>query len=155
MTILQSLLKSSAKTIPAPVLPARTAKSPIEKARAKLVEALTEQLRLIDEPGLVRSKRATRKDRTTGEKVRKDVDIPVKSWLSVGLDEKPVLSLRYGNTPLELQPGKSALSIATGDVKGVLSELVKAVQAGELDVQLAKVAQSTKQRFGQKTAAKK
>jgi hypothetical protein len=62
---------------------------------------------------------------------------------------------RYGNSPVELSPGKSALSITNGDVKSVLSDLIKATEAGELDAQLGKVAQSTKARFGKKAAAGK
>jgi hypothetical protein len=152
MTILQSLLKSSAKAVAAPVAVKPSKMSPVEKARTKLVELLNEQLQLIDNPVLTREKRATRK--VNGVKTRTDVKIPVKSWISVGMDEKPVISLRYGNQPLELSPGKSALSVTTGDTKGVLNELVKAVQAGELDVQLGKASQSSRAKFAKKSAKK-
>jgi hypothetical protein len=145
MTILQSLLKSQAKAVAAPVVVKQSKLSPIEKARDKLVELLTEQLQLIDNPSLVREKRATRK--VDGVRQRTDVKIAVKSWVSMGMDEKPILALRYAGQPLELSPGKSALSITSGDVKGVLKSLIEATAKGELDVQLGKASQSTRAKF--------
>jgi hypothetical protein len=116
---------------------------------------LQEQIALLDDPTYTRSKRATRKDKSTGERTRQDVQIKVKSWLSPAPDaDHRILSLRYGNAPIEVQPGKSALIVQTSEIRSVLTQLVDATVGGELDTQLGRVSQSTKQRFKAKSKAK-
>ncbi len=74
----------------------------------------------------------TNKD--TGEKVRKEVPIRMRRWWRIDDTGKVMLEVRYGNKPLELQPGKPTIEIGEQDnLLPVLSTLRQGIVAGELD----------------------
>ncbi len=73
-------------------------------------------------------------DKDTGEKVRQEVPIRMRRWWWNDDTGKVMLEVRYGNKPLELQPGKPTIEIGEQDnLLPVLSTLRQGIAAGELD----------------------
>ena len=73
-------------------------------------------------------------DKDTGEKVRQEVPIRMRRWWWNDDTGKVMLEVRYGNKPLELQPGKPTIEIGEQDnLLPVLSTLRQGIVAGELD----------------------
>ncbi len=73
-------------------------------------------------------------DKETGEKVRQEVPIRMRRWWWNDNTGKMMLEVRYGNKPLELQPGKPTIEIGEQDnLLPVLSTLRQGIVAGELD----------------------
>ncbi len=73
-------------------------------------------------------------DTDTGEKARKEVPIRMRRWWWNDDTGKVMLEVRYGNKPLELQPGKPTIEIGEQDnLLPVLSTLRQGIAAGELD----------------------
>ncbi len=73
-------------------------------------------------------------DKDTGEKVRQEVPIRMRRWWWNDDTGKVMLEVRYGNKPLELQPGKPTIEIGEQDnLLPALSTLRQGIVAGELD----------------------
>ncbi len=73
-------------------------------------------------------------DKDTGEKVRQEVPIRMRRWWWNDDTGKVMLEVRYGNKPLELQPGKPTIEIGEqGNLLPVLNTLKESIAAGELD----------------------
>lgn len=130
-----SVLKTLKLTAAAP---AASANDPLSRAREKLLGQLAEQKsmvsatlegRLYEPPKTV----GMRKD-ATGQRVRVEVSRRVrKGWFQ---DQAGTIHfiMRVGGKPLELQPGKAAISIGSLDkLPGTIDALIAAVRAGELD----------------------
>lgn len=138
MSVLKTLKLSAAA-------PATSANDPLSRAREKLLGQLAEQKnmvgatlegRLYEPPKVV----AIRKN-TAGERVRVEVARRVrKGWFQ---DQAGTVHfiMRVGGRPLDLQPGKAAISIGSLDkLPGVVDALITAVRAGELDPQIKEAA---------------
>jgi hypothetical protein len=134
MSVLKTLKLSAAA-------PAASANDPLSRAREKLLGQLAEQKnmasatlegRLYESPKVA----AIRKD-ASGQRVRVEVARRVrKGWFQ---DEAGTVHfiMRVGGKPLELQPGKAAISIGSLDkLTAVVDALITAVRAGELDPQI-------------------
>ncbi|OHV14972.1 hypothetical protein BK022_22455 [Methylorubrum extorquens] len=139
MKMLLKTLKLSAAA------PAASAKDPLSRAREKLLGQLAEQKNMVGatlegwlyEPPKVA---AIRKD-ASGQRVRVEVARRVrKGWFQ---DEAGTVHfiMRVGGRPLDLQPGKAAISIGSLDkLPGTIDALISAVRAGELDPQIKEAA---------------
>jgi hypothetical protein len=138
MSVLKTLKLSAAA-------PATSANDPLSRAREKLLGQLAEQKnmvgatlegRLYEPPKVV----AIRKN-TAGERVRVEVARRVRTgWFQ---DQAGTVHfiMRVGGRPLDLQPGKAAISIGSLDkLPGVVDALITAVRAGELDPQIKEAA---------------
>jgi hypothetical protein len=125
--------------------PAAAANDPLSRAREKLLGQLDEQKsmvsaalegRLYEPPKVL----AIRKD-ASGQRVRVEVARRVrKGWFQ---DQAGTVHfiMRVGGKPLELQPGKAAISIGSLDkLPATIDALVAAVRAGELDPQIREAA---------------
>ena len=120
MTILQALLKNYL-----PVAVAKTARDPVAARRARFVRSLTEQLELIGNPQLTRTRKQKQEDGT-----RVPVQRPVRSWIK----DDNTLVPKFGITPLQLSPGKAGLLLGkASNAKDVLTKLLQATETGELD----------------------
>ncbi|APX84476.1 hypothetical protein BV511_06955 [Methylorubrum extorquens] len=138
MSVLKTLKLSAAA-------PAASANDPLSRAREKLLAQLAEQKDMVGaslegrlyEPPKVP---AIRKN-AAGERVRVEVARRVrKGWFQ---DQASTVHfiLRVGGKPLELQPGKAAISIGSLDkLPGTIDALISAVRAGELDPQIKEAA---------------
>ena len=73
-------------------------------------------------------------DKDTGEKVRHEVPVRFRQWWWKDDTGNVMLEVRYGNKPLELQPGKPTIEIGEQDnLLPVLSTLRQGIVAGGLD----------------------
>ena len=117
-----------------------TGLSPTEARRAKLIGKLQEQLALAqaqaEGKGVVVTRNAWTRDEQ-GNKQRVQVQRQVRAWWSQDAGGTQMV-VRYGARPLELAKGKRAIQIAEGQqIADVITTLIAATQAGELDVALA------------------
>lgn len=113
-------------------------RSPQTRARMKMLDAIETQIALAEaeQSGTPYEKRAMRyvTDPATGERVKKEVPIRVRSWSWKDADGQLMLDVRYGNRRVEIKPGKTAIQV--GDAKNlvpILKMLADAARAGELD----------------------
>ncbi len=91
-------------------------------------------------------------DKDTGEKVRQEVPIRMRRWWWNDDTGKVMLEVRYGNKPLELQPGKPTIEVGEQDnLLPVLSVLRQGIVDGELD-KLLMEAKKTRVRQKRKAA---
>ena len=126
--------------------------NPIQQRRNKLIRRIWEQIELVKcqaagtqfAPIKYRSVR----DAETG--VRRQIEVPkrVKSWVFTAENGKTAVAIRYGARVLELARGKFAVEIASPAQLIPTLELIKsAIDAGELDEQLAATAGSVRASF--------
>ncbi len=112
--------------------------SPEGRLRQKLLAAVDLQISAAQAEAngeeFVRQAMRWTTDKETGEKVRKEVPIRMRRWWWNDDTGKVMLEVRYGNKPLELQPGKPTIEIGEQDnLLPVLSTLRQGIVAGELD----------------------
>ena len=134
MSVLKTLKLSAAA-------PAASANDPLGRAREKLLGQLAEQKNMVSaslEGRLYEPPKALamRKD-ASGQRVRVEVTQRVrKGWFQDAAGTVHFI-LRVGGRPLDLQPGKPAISIGNLDkLPGTIDALIAAVRAGELDPQI-------------------
>ena len=80
-----------------------------------------------------------------GQRVRKQVNKPIRTWYWRDAEGLVRFSLRVGNKPIEVDKDKT--DIVVGDDKelpNVIDLVIKAVEAGELDRTLKTFLQKTK-----------
>ncbi len=112
--------------------------SPEARLRRKLLAAIDLQISAAQAEAngeeFVRQAMRWTTDKDTGEKVRQEVPIRMRRWWWNDDTGKVMLEIRYGNKPLELQPGKPTIEIGEQDnLLPVLSTLRQGIVAGELD----------------------
>lgn len=112
--------------------------------RNKLIVKLVEQAALVqaaikgEQYSSTRYKKVIDND---GNTRTVEVEKRIKRWTYVGEDGKLYLTIRYGNKLIELAKNKQAIEV--GDNNGLLTTidlLKQAVENGELDAQIALVA---------------
>ena len=73
-------------------------------------------------------------NKETGERVRKEVPVRFRRWWWNDDTGKVMMEVRYGNKPLELQPGKPTIEVGEREnVQPVLTTLKESIATGELD----------------------
>ncbi len=105
--------------------------APENRVRAKMLDAIETQIAAAEadaagEPYTKLTSRYTTNEET-GERVKKEVPMPVRRWWWKDVSGNVVLDVRYGNRRVELKPGK------TEQLVPALTMLADAVKAGELD----------------------
>ena len=123
---------------------------PVQLRRTKLITALEEQIALA-------TARQAGTDYTPMRSRRvKDADGNVsvvqqpkrlKAWFWAVDGGKVCVAVRYGNKPIELTKGKTAVETTAGELSGVLATLKKAVEAGELDAQMEAASAGVRKAF--------
>jgi hypothetical protein len=129
-----------------------TSINPVQLRRNKMSKRLWEQIQLAKAQTsgsqFSASKFRTIIDSETG--LRKQVEVPkrVKAWWFIAENGKTAVAIRYGARVLELARGKFAVEIASPAQLIPTLELIKtAIDAGELDEQLAVTAVSVRASF--------
>lgn len=118
--------------------------SPTLVRRNKLIAKLSEQAALVQAEIKGEKFNATRYKKVIdneGNAKTIEVEKRVKRWSYTGDDGKIYLTVRYGNKLIELAKNKQAIEV--GDNNGLLKTidlLKQAVESGELDTQIANVA---------------
>ncbi len=148
-----SILKSLKLAAAAPVNPA-TAEHGF---RTKLLRYLAEQKALAEAEiagtTFAVSRRVTRTNEA-GEKVRVDVERRVRKGWFTDAGGKTFFQLRYGSKPLEFAKGMNAVEVSDiSEVPEIVTSIIEAINAGELDPQLKSAIAQRKAGF--KPSAKK
>lgn len=143
MSILKSLKLAAA-------IPAQ-ATSPEHGFRAKLLNYLAEQKALAEAEIAGTPFQALKKVTRTneaGEKVRVDAPRHVRKGWFTATTGKMFFQLRYGSKPVELAKGMNAVEVASlAEMPGIISSIMEAINAGELDPQLRTAAAERKANF--------
>ena len=109
--------------------------------RAKLVEQLAEQLKLVEAAlggTAYQRTKATWETDADGNRYRVQRPVKLRQWWTVADGGVAQFAVRYGAVPLQLQPGKAAVEVAKlADLPAVIKTLLQAVEAGELDAAVA------------------
>ncbi len=127
--------------------------APENRVRAKMLDAIETQIAAAEadaagEPFTELTSRYTTNEET-GERVKKEVPMPVRRWWWKDVSGNVVLNVRYGNRRVELKPGKTAIEVGeTGQLVPALTMLADAVKQGELDEVL--LAMKSKRRVPQR-----
>ena len=116
--------------VPAPL---KTPHNPTFYRRERLLQRLQEQLQLAKDASYAPVVKRWKKG---DDGVKRPVDHirRVKPWWRVDENGFVLLTVRYGFKSLEFDKGKAAIAVGTLDrLEGVLSTLIAATRAGELD----------------------
>ena len=106
--------------------------SPLQRKRASLVRNLKDQLILLNNPNLVKSR--TKRVETDGQKEVVELSIPVRPWWRETLDGKLTFFLKSGLKRVQFEKGQSAILVPNKEaLPGLINGLIKAVEQGELD----------------------
>lgn len=104
--------------------------------REKLIGRLEEQKALLDNPNLIRTIQRSIKE--NGEKRIVSKQHKVRPWWRSDSAGQLFMSIRFGGRPVEFEKGKSAVSVPSKEkLPTVITTLIEAVRAGELDDVLA------------------
>ena len=129
------------------------------RLRMRLVEGLQEQIAAAE--AMIKSEPFRRyRDRMvanpeTGEKELKSMPVCFRAWYWRDDAGKFFVGLRYANKWLELKPGKSAVEVgAVEELPNVLTKLLEAVNAGEVDAVLTKAADERRAQFAKRKKTK-
>ncbi len=108
------------------------APSPIEKKRSYLVAALNDQLALLEQPDLTRTRKKWVD--VDGQRVLTQKTVPVRPWWKQSLDGKVMFFVRSGLRRIEFEKGKSAIVVSGVDeLPKLIKGLIDAAMTGELD----------------------
>lgn len=126
----------------------------VQMRRNKLSSKLWEQIELaksqIDGTEFKVMKNRTFTDRESGLKKQLSVPKRLKPWWFVSEDGKVCVSIRYGSRTIELAKGKPSVEVGSAeDLVKALESIKAAVEAGELDAQIAKASTSLRSGFKQ------
>ena len=117
--------------------PSSTKQTPVMQRRAKLVAHLEHQKQLASDPMYTRKvQRWIIQD--DGVKAPVEIAKRVRPWWRMDEAGAIYLKVMYGSRPIEFEKGKSAVVIREkGKLLPTIDTLIAAIQAGELDEQLA------------------
>ena len=126
--------------------------SPVILRRRKMLKQLGEQIALAtaqqNKTTYAVTKFRTVKNIDTGERRSIEVQKRVKSWAFTADNGKLALCVRYGSRVLELAKGKFAVELADAtQLVPTLQLIATAVEAGELDEQMATASTSLRTGF--------
>lgn len=114
--------------------------SPVVQRRNKLSKKIWEQIQLAKAQSTGGTYAPTRlRTVKDAEGIPRSVEVPkrVRAWWWITENGKLAVNLRYGARIVEISKGKAAVEISsTNELVATLETLKKAVEAGELDVQI-------------------
>ena len=114
-----------------------------DQKRHKLIIKLQEQLSMVEAE--LSGKTYKRLKWVTlpnihGEPERIQRPVRVKQWWMKDRTGNVLFALKYGAKPIQIAKDKSAIQVAsTAELPAIINTLIRAVDAGELDVQLAEI----------------
>ena len=123
---------------------------PVQLRRTKLITALDEQI------ALAKARQAGTDYVAMRSRRVKDADGNVsvvqqpkrlKAWFWALDGGKVCVAVRYGNKPIELTKGKTAVETTAAELGSVLTTLRKAVELGELDAQMEAASAGVRKAF--------
>lgn len=125
----------------------------VQLRRNKLSSKLWEQIQLAtaQQTGSAFAPVRTRSYKDTETGVRKQITAAkrVKQWWFTAENGKLIVNVRYGTRLIELAKGKTAVEVASkADLVPTLELIKQAVEAGELDAQIAVASEKLRDGFG-------
>lgn len=106
--------------------------APLQRKRASLIRNLKDQLALLNNPNLVKTR--TKREEIDGHKQVVERQTPVRPWWKDTIDGKVAFFIKSGLRRIEFEKGKSAILLPNKDaLPAVINGLIKAVEQGELD----------------------
>ena len=125
--------------------------NPIDRARAKMVEALKEQMEAAQcmlEKRPYEKRRPRKITNENGETETKEMRVRFKPWYWMDLDGSAYIQLKYGSQTLA-KDGMALVARAgrLEDIPTTLNKIVAAVEKGEFDAVLLAAAQKAGQRM--------
>lgn len=125
----------------------------VQLRRNKISDRLWEQIQLAtaQQTGTEFAPVRTRSYKDTETGVRKQITAAkrVKQWWFTAENGKLIVNVRYGTRLIELAKGKTAVEVAsTADLVPTLELIKQAVEAGELDAQIAAASEKLRDGFG-------
>ena len=106
--------------------------APLQRKRASLVRNLKDQLALLNNPNLLKTR--TKREEIDGQKQVVERQTPVRPWWRETIDGKVAFFIKSGLKRIEFEKGKSAILLPNKDaLPAVINGLIKAVEQGELD----------------------
>ena len=126
--------------------------APETHRRMKMLDAIEQQIAAVeaDQRGEIHTitKQKFVTDANSGEREKREVQVPVKPWWWKDMAGLVYLSVKYGNRRLEIQPGKSAIEVGAVDkLQATLEMLAEAVKTGELDDVIGALSRRSKPRL--------
>jgi len=115
--------------------------NPVIDRRTRMIARLEEQKLLLKDPGYMRSVKVwIEKDgkRQLVERLQR-----ILPWWHIAPNGSVALFIRVGQSPVEFEKGKAAISVSSMEkMAGVIDTLIAAVRSGELDQQLAQASRA-------------
>jgi hypothetical protein len=137
--------------------PAHVQADPVERAREKVIGSLTEQKAMAEAKIAGQHYAPTHmvwRKNEAGERMQVEAPKRIRTGWFKDAAGNMFFSLRYAGKAVEFAKGKNAIEVGEFEkVPAIIDELVAAVRAGELDAQLAAVANERSKQLRRKTAA--
>lgn len=106
--------------------------SPLQRKRNALVRNLKDQLLLLENPNLFKTR--TRRVETDGHKQTVEVQIRVRPWWRETSDGKLTFFLKSGLRRIAFEKGQTAILVSNKEaLPSLINGLITAVDSGELD----------------------
>ncbi len=126
---------------------------PVANRRAKLIQKLQDQLRLVQARQAGQKFTATRlktiTDESTGETKTVEVAKRVREWFWMNEAGKYNMHIKYGQNVLYLNKTATAVEVASMDeLASVINTLITATGDGELDKAIEAASDTTRKGFG-------
>lgn len=124
---------------------------PIVQRRNKVINKLWEQQKLIESrlSGTAYAPLKTKRVKDLEGNI-KTIEVPkrLKPWWFTSDTGKTCLTIRYGNKPIEIVKGKAAIEVSdVEELVLILSQLMQAINDGELDGQIDAASASVRAGF--------
>ena len=114
-----------------------------DQKRHKLIIKLQEQLSMVEAELSGKSYKRLKwvtLPNIHGEPERIQRPVRVKQWWMKDRTGNVLFALKYGAKPIHISKDKSAIQVAsTAELPAIINTLIRAVDAGELDMQLAEI----------------
>jgi hypothetical protein len=109
--------------------------SPLQRKRSSLIRNLRDQLILLENPNLFKTR--ARRVESDGCKQTVNVQIKVRPWWRETIDGKLTLFIKSGLKRIEFEKGQTAILVSSKEMlPALMLDLITAVENGELDKHL-------------------
>lgn len=106
--------------------------SPLQRKRASLLRNLADQLALLDNQNLVKTR--IKRVEVDGRKETVELRVPIRPWWRETIDGTLTFFLKSGLKRVQFEKGQTAIVVSSKEaLPGLIKGLIKAVEQGELD----------------------
>jgi hypothetical protein len=106
--------------------------STLQRKRASLLRNLTDQLALLDNQNLVKTR--IKRVEVDGSKETVELRVPIRPWWRETIDGTLTFFLKSGLKRVQFEKGQTAIVVSSKEaLPGLIKGLIKAVEQGELD----------------------